>query len=246
MQLAARFAFRSSLKYDLDIGLLYWHHPTPVYRKDIQADIENGFFLNLTEKYTQGLIGMYSGTLQLTDKLLLTSESAFYSRRSFDYLSDALRRLSLQNPTLPEQLQIAQAFAANQDGFVKERPWLISMIGLQYEIWDVTVNGQFINEHIFDYDSTILQEKDFYYTTLSLRRNFLRDKMNVSLFGRYNFEGDDFWIHPEISYTGIDSFELAAGSQFFGGEETEPLYGHFSFREFAGNSFSYLKIAAYF
>lgn len=246
MQLAARFAFRSSLKYDLDIGLLYWHYPSPVYRKSIQANIENGFFLNLAEQYTQSVIGMYSGTLQLTDKLLFTSESAFYSRRSFDYLSDALRSQNLLNPTLPEQLQIAQIFAANQDGFVKERPWLISMVGLQYELWDVTMNGQFINEHIFDHDPTILQEEDFYYATLSLRRTFLRDKVNVSAFGRYNFEGDDFWIHSELSYTGIDSFELAVGTQLFGGNETPPLYGHFSFEEFKANSFSYIMVAAYF
>lgn len=247
VQLAARYGFRSNLKYDLDINLLYWHYPNPSYYKDLTISFDQPTgALELSEEFTQSFIAAYSGTLQLFDKLLLTSESAYYNRRSFDYLSQELRALNIQDPTLPEQVQIAQIFAQNDDGFLKERPYLISMIGLQYELFDFTLSTQFINEHIFRYDSEILQEQNYYYSTLLLQRSFLRDKWNFRAFGRYNYRGEDFWINPELTYTGIDSFEAAIGSQVFGGDDPDPFYGHLSFGTFAANSFSYLKISAYF
>lgn len=266
VQLAGRYGFRSNLNYDLDISVLYWHDPNPSYFKDINLDQQAGLpmpkllknmqgslkgsaqagSLELTETYTQSFITAYSGSAQLFDKLLLTSESAYYNRRRFDYLSDELRELNFQNPGLAEQLQIAQIFNQNDDGFLKERPSLISMVGLQYELLDITISTQFINEHIFRYDPDILQEQDYYYSTLLLQRSFLRDKWGFRAFGRYNYQGKDFWINPELTYSGIDSFEAAIGSQVFGGKEPDPFYGHLSFKNFAPNSFSYLKISAYF
>ncbi len=247
IQLAARYGLRSNLNFDLDFNLLYWHYPNPSYYKDLTISLEQpSGALELAEEFTQSVIAAYSGTLRLFDKLLLTSESAYYNKRSFDYLSQELRALNIQDPTLPEQIQIAQIFAQNSDGFLKERPYVISMIGLQYELLDFTVSTQFINEHIFRYDSEILQEQDYYYSTLLLQRSFLRDKWNFRAFGRYNYRGKDFWINPELTYTGIDSFEAAVGSQIFGGEDPDPFYGHLSFGTFASNSFSYLKISAYF
>jgi len=247
MQLAARYAFRSNLNYDFDLSLLYWHNPNPTYFKDINSSLgPQAGSLELTETYTQSFIAAYSGTIRLTDKLLLTSESAYYNRRSFDYLSQELRNLNLQNPNLLEQLQIAQTFTQNSDGFLKERPSLVSMAGLQYEVFDITVSTQFVNEHIFRYDSEILQEQNYFYSTLLLQRSFQRDTWRFRMFGRYNYRGQDYWINPELSYAGIDSFEAAVGSQVFGGAEPDSFYGHLSFKNYAPNSFGYLKISAYF
>lgn len=246
MQLAGRYAFRSNLNFDLDIGLLYWNFPQPRYTKELQLQIPTGTQLNLTENYTQDFIAIYSGSYRLTDKLLFTSESAFYNRRAFDYATDQLRTIDLDNPTFNEIFQIGQIFDQNEDGFLKERPWLITMVGLQYEILNWNLNGQFINEHIFRYDNTILQEQDFYYATLSMQRSFFRDKLSFSTFGRYNFHRSDFWVNPELSYSGIDSFEASIGTHLFGGEQATNFYGHTSFGTYGANSFGYLKISAYF
>lgn len=247
VQFAGRYGFRSNLNFDLDLSLLYWHYPNPAYYKDLSISLNRpGGVLELTETYTQSIITAYSGTLQLFDKLLLTSESAYYNNRSFDYISQELRDLNIQDPNLFEQLQIAQIFAANEDGFLKEKPFLISMIGLQYELFDYTISTQFINEHIFRYDSDILQEQNYYYSTLLLQKNYLRDKLRLRFFGRYNYNNNDFWLNPEVTYAGIDSFEASVGSQVFGGNEPDPFYGHLSFGSFDSNSFSYLKISAYF
>lgn len=247
MQLAGRYAFRSNINYDLDFSILYWHDSNPSYFKDINATLDpEAGSLELTETYTQTFITAYSGSLQLFDKLLLSSESAYYNQKSFDYLTQELRDLNLQNPSLIEQLQIAQIFSQNSDGFLKKRPALVSMIGLQYKLFDITLSTQFINEHIFRYDSEIVQKQNYYYSTLLLQRSFLRDTWGVRVFGRYNYRGKDFWINPELTYTGIDSFEAAIGSQIFGGKESDPFYGHLSFKNYASSSFTYLKISAYF
>ena len=246
VQLAGRYALRSNLNYDLDLGLMYWHYPTPRYAKELEFQLLEGASLNLRETYTQSVIGMYSGSYQLTDRLLLTSESAYYHRRSFDYIDPQLRNIDLQNPDLGQILQIAQIFNQNEDGFLKERPWLISMLGLQYGLGGWTFNAQLINEHIFNYDDTILQEQNFHYTTLSVRRSFLRDQLQFSAFGRYNFRGSDFWVNPEITYTGIDAFEATIGTHLFGGSSIGTYYGHTSFATYEENNFAYLRVSAYF
>lgn len=247
IQVAGRYGFRSNLNFDLDLNLLYWHYPNPTYSKELSLSLNQpGGVLELTETYTQSFIAAYSGTLQLFDKLLVTSESAYYHSRSFDYLSPELRDLNIQNPNLFEQLQIAQIFTQNEDGFIKEKPFLVSMVGLQYEVLDVTVSTQFVNEHIFNFDSDILQEENYYYSTLLLQRSFQRDKFLFRFFGRYNYNNDDYWLNPELTYTGIDSFEATLGSQLFGGQKADPFYGHLSFSSFESNSFSYLKLSAYF
>ena len=247
MQFAGRYGFRSNLNFDLDLSLLYWHYPNPAYYKDLSISLNQpGGVLELTETYTQSFIAAYSGTLQLFDKLLVTSESAYYRRRNFDYLSSQLRELNIQDPNLIEQLQIAQVFTQNEDGFLKEKPFLVSMVGLQYELFDYTISTQFVNEHIFRYDSDILQEQNYYYSTLLLQRSFQRDKLRFRFFGRYNYNNSDYWLNPELTYAGIDSFEASLGSQLFGGDEPDPFYGHLSFGSFESNSFSYVKISAYF
>ena len=245
VQLAGRFAYRSNLKIDLDLSVMYWHHPNPSYFKSLETG-NNSATLLLREHFEQSLIAGYSGSVKLGNRLFLESESAFHSNREFDYLSEELRDIDLENPSQAEQIQIAQEFNRNSDGFLRERPWLISMIGLRYELFDTSVSTQIINEHIFDYDSSILQEKNFYYSSLQLQRSFARDTWEASLFGRYNYNGKDFWINPEVTYTGIDAFEASIGTQLFGGEEPDNNYGHLSFNNFADNTFGYLKVSAYF
>lgn len=245
IQLATRFAYRSNLQVDLDLSLMYWHYPNPAYFKELQTS-NNNASLQLKETFTQSFIAGYSGSIKLGNRLFLKSESAFYSNRNFDYLSNQLQGIDLENPTPAEQALILQEFNQNSNGFLKDRAWLISMIGLRYELFDISVSTQFFNEHIFDHDNDILQEKNFYYSTLQLQRSFARDTWEASLFGRYNYSGNDFWVNPEITYTGIDSFEASLGSQLFGGEQPGKNYGHLSFDNFDGNTFGYLKISAYF
>ncbi len=245
-QLGGRFALRSSLDYDMDLILLYWHYPNPGYSKEFLVFPDVRGELQLTETFTRSLVLMYSGVVQLNSRLLLKSEAAFYTRRSFDYLTNELRSINLSNPSRDEQLRLLQIFNGNSDGFLKQRPWFVGMAGIEYDLNDWTIGAQLIDEFIVDHDDQILQKKHFTYATLLLQKKIARDKLEFRGFGRYNFSGEDFWIHPELTYSGIDNFELSAGTQLFGGPEPEQFYGHLSFNSYSKNSFAYLKVTAYF
>jgi len=246
IQVAGRFAFRSNINFDLDIALLFWHYPNPSYFKDLNIDNAGNPSLDFVEDFKQSFIATYSGSIKLTDKLYLKSESAFYADRTFDYLSNRLQNINLRNPSPSEQTEIIQIFNQNTDGFLLEKPWLQTMIGIQYELFDTSISTQFINEHIFNFNEVILQEQNYHYSTLQLDRDFFRNTWTARVFGRYNFNGSDFWLNPEIIYTGIDSFEASLGTQIFGGKTPETNFGHLSFDNFDENSFTYLKLSAFF
>ncbi|MDZ7680642.1 MAG: hypothetical protein U5J63_02750 [Fodinibius sp.] len=94
--------------------------------------------------------------------------------------------------------------------------------------------------------TTILQEQNYYYATLSLRRSFFRNTLDLLTFSRYNFRGHDFWVNTEVTYTGIDAVEFSAGTHLFGGQDPDPFYGHLTFNNYSQNSFAYLRVSAYF
>lgn len=244
-QVAARFAFRSDIDYELDLGILYWHYPNPSYSKSLE-NTPSGPLLRLTETFTRSLILTYSGLVKLSDGLFLKSEAAFYTNRSLDYLPPEIRNIDLASPSPAEQALLATQFARNSDGFLLERPWLTGMLGLEFSWMNWTVSSQIADEFILDYDDRILQDRHYWFGTLLLQRSFFREKMSFRGFGRYNFSGNDFWLNPEVTYQGIDNFEAAAGVQLFGGEAPDEYYGHTSFENYAGNSFLYLQLSLFF
>ena len=178
--------------------------------------------------------------------MIFKSESAFYFKKYFDYLPELATRVNFNSLTPSEAQQLALIFGQNDDGFLYEKPWLVSMVGLQTTLAGIDIGTQFIFEHIFEYDDLILQEENFYYSTLSLQKNFIRNKLLVSGFGRYNYIGNDFWVNPQAQYDVKDGLEVALGFHFFGGESSENFYGHFNFKNYAASSFGYLKLTAFF
>lgn len=251
-QFAARYAFRSNLKWNLDLAAYYWHFPNPAYNKGLDGpDIDP---LNLQipvnfefrEQFLQSWIGAYSGFYKLTDRLILKSEAAFYQQRLFDVVPEEIRRLNLTNPGIPNLIQAAQVFLSSQNGLLTEKPWLISMGGLQYQWNGWLFSTQYINERIFDYTSEVLQKKNYNYMTLLVQKSFFRDKLSFTNFGRYNFDGKDFWVNPELKYDVMEGVNIGAGTQIFGGKTPPAFFGHLSFDFFEENSFTYLKIEAFF
>jgi hypothetical protein len=248
-QSSLKWGIRSSLKWDLDVLFMWWTNGNPNYEKNLVLTgsiIDPEPAIQLSKTYLRSPIIAYSGNYIINDNLILKSESAFYFKKHFDYLPEVATNSDLNNLTPAQSQQLALAFNQNEDGFLLESPWLISMIGIQTSLAGIDIGTQFIAEHIFDYNELILQEKDFFYSTLSLQKSFLRNKMLISGFGRYNYEGKDFWVNPQMQYDIKDGLEGALGFHFFGGNESENFYGHFNFRNYAASSFGYLKLTAYF
>ncbi|MEO1023422.1 MAG: hypothetical protein AAFW89_12835 [Bacteroidota bacterium] len=246
-QASIRYAFRSSLTWNLDVFGMWWSEPAPTYYKSFLTDpqTQTPTFV-LTEEYLQRLILAYSGDLLLTPSVILTSEAAFHFNRNVDYLPQDLQGVNLTALPPQQQLQLAQVLQQNGDGFLLQRPWAIAMIGLDYSLGSWNISNQLYAEHIVDHNPDILQEEWFYYTTLLGTRTFFRDKLTTRLFGQWNITGSDGWVNPDVGYELMDGVEAGIGVHLFTGNDPGDLYGHFSFREYRNNSFGYTRITAYF
>ena len=59
--------------------------------------------------------------------------------------------------------------------------------------------------------------QDFLFQSISLNasRQELNDYLQMLLLGRFNINGRDAWVSPQLTYTVFDGVALSAGSQFF-------------------------------
>lgn len=245
----AKWGIRNSLKWDLDIFAMWWTEGNPSYEKNLVFTGPFGLSepaLELKKTYLKSPILAYSGNYIINDNLILKSESAFYFRKYFDYLPELATSVNFTNLSPIEAQQLNLAFNQNDDDFLFEKPWLVSMVGLQTSLAGIDIGTQFLFEHIFKYDNLILQEENFYYSSISMQKIFLRNKLLISGFGRYNYIGNDFWVNPQAKYDLKDGLETALGLHFFGGSKSKDYYGHFNFKSYAASSFGYLKLSAYF
>ncbi|MEQ9090591.1 MAG: hypothetical protein RIE52_05840, partial [Balneola sp.] len=244
-----KWGIRSSLKWDLDLTAMWWTEGNPSYEKDLVFTgpvLAPEPAIELTKTYLKSPIIGYSGNYILNDNLIIKSESAFHFKKYFDYLPELATSADLNSLTPIQAQQLILIFNQNEDGFLFEKPWLINMIGVKTSLSGLDIESQFFYEHIFKYDKLILQDENFFYSTLSLRKSFLRNNLLLSGFARYNYIGEDFWVNPEAQYDIKDGLEAALGFHFFGGKESENFYGHFNFKNYAASSFGYIKLTAYF
>ena len=244
-----KFGIRKSLKWDLDLIVMWWTQGNPAYEKDLVLTGPFGLTdpaLQLSKTYLKSPIIAYSGNYVLNENLIIKSESAFHFKKHFDYLPELATQSNLNSLTPAEQQQLALLFSQNGDGFLFEKPWLISMIGIKTSLSGFEIESQFLLEHVFEYDNRILQQQDFYYSTLSFQKTLMRNKLRLSGFGRFNYVGNDFWVNPQASYDVKDGLETSLGFHFFGGESSERFYGHFNFTDYAASSFGYVKLSAFF
>ncbi len=244
-----KWGIRSSLKWDLDLTAMWWTEGNPSYEKDL---VFTGPLLaaepaiELKKTYLKSPILGYSGNYIVNDNLIFKSEFAFHFKKYFDYLPELATSTDLNSLNEVQAQQLILIFSQNDDGFLFEKPWLIYMVGVKTSLSGVDIDKQFFHEHIIHYHELILQEEDFFYSTLKLSKSFLRNNLLASIFSRYNYKGKDFWINPQAQYDIKDGLRGAFGFHFFGGKESENFYGHFNFENYAASSFSYIKLTAFF
>lgn len=148
-----KWAHRENLKWDLDLFAMWWTLGTPSYKKDLIVTV--GPFgpvasIKLAKSYLKSPIFGYSGDLILNENLILSSESAFHINKHFDYLPPLAQNSDLSNLSLAQQQALATQFAQNDDGYLFEKPWLVSMLGIQTNIYGIELTTQFLFEKIFN------------------------------------------------------------------------------------------------
>lgn len=244
-----RYAFRKNLKWDLDLMAMLWAPGNPAFSKDLVFSTDQLLptpTLSLEAKYLRRPIIAYSGNYIVNDRIILRSESAFHFRKYFDYLPPTLAGTPFNELALQDLIAINNEFNANTNGFLLQKPWLNAMIGVRFNLDLLNISLQAVNEHIFQYESRLLQDQNFTYGILQLRRSLLRDKLQLTALGRYHLNGNDIWINPEAAFELSDDLSIAAGAQYFSGQENNLYYGHFSFSDYENLRFLFLKMTAYF
>ncbi|MGF1669184.1 MAG: hypothetical protein ACFCU6_01945 [Balneolaceae bacterium] len=246
VQGAVRYAMRSNIRFDLDFMAMYWTHPTPSYGLFLNIiDLQQGPNINLRETYNPSPMAGYSFEWRVDGSWIIKSEALYVQEKLFNYLpvSADLLEGALSNPL--QAIQVLQQFEPRDDGFLIERPWLQTMLGVQTEISGFTISGQGYLETIFNFEDRILQRRIFPFTTGLIQKSFFRERLNLLSLTRYNIYADDFWVQFQGNYDVADGIEFALGTNLFGGPSPPPIFGHFTFNQFRQNSFVFARVTTY-
>ncbi len=110
---------------------------------------------------------------------------------------------------------------------VTERDRLTFIIGADYTfVNDIYLNMQYFAQLTDDYSSDIAGEEYSQSIIGTFSRDFMREKLKLSLTGRYDFKPDGWFLAPEIEYQLNDFTTITLSVGLFGGDESS-FFGQF-------------------
>ncbi|MBN2856859.1 MAG: hypothetical protein JXN63_00510 [Candidatus Delongbacteria bacterium] len=203
-------AMGSKIDYEIVAGHFFSDDPVMNVYKEINPG--TGQITAITIEPEHPRLSMGGGSFSLpVAGFVWRSEGAYYSGKMF------------------------QTKDPEEKNSLTEKDFLHYMTGLDYSLFDTTLSTQFVQEAILDYDSFI--EKDEFTSTLTFlaKKDFLREKLWLELFGYYGINEEDMLLRPKISYSFADGFDIITGANLFFGETG-------SFGQFDDNDMVYAKI----
>jgi len=117
-----------------------------------------------------------------------------------------------------------------------EKDYLHYLVGADFNIGNVKLSTQFIQQTILDYDENITNSEFENTMTFMARYDMFRETVHLELFSYIGLTNEDALIRPKISYDFDDSFNIQLGSNIFVGEQD----GRFG--QYQDNSMIYLKL----
>jgi hypothetical protein len=238
-QYALRWIGRPNLATDIDLALFSGFNQVPALRKSIRLTPEQQFDgIQASYTYPRNIAFMLSGQYRTNSNLAINAEAVYWNQKAFDLLPTELRSGNMNQPT-------AAFFAAASSGFLIEKPFFSGMLGLAAAITGTRIDFQYQFETIVDFSTDILQDQSFHSFTLLATRSAMGELMQLRMLSRYNLNGHDFWINPDVTYDLADGLQLSAGVHAFAGRDPKEFYGHLSFQQFRNNTFAYMKLTAW-
>lgn len=207
----------SALTSNIDFEIMggYTWDDNPAMHVHKQIDMTSGFpvltGLNITPEYHRLYVGGGSFSTEIKG-LILRGEAAYYNGKYFQ----------TEDPLATDALV--------------QKDYLHYLVGLDFNIKDVKLSTQFIQEAILDYDKN-MQNKEIENTmTFLARYDMFRETLHLELFSYIGLTNNDALIRPKISYDFDDSFSILLGSNIFIGDES----GRFG--QYKDNSMAYVKL----
>lgn len=238
-QFALRWNNRSSIKLDFDLSLYSGFNPQPALRKSIST-FTVPIILDVIPEYQRGNAVMLGAEYRFNNSMSFLMEHAYWSNRSFDLIPEELRS---SNPD-PSAL-IPILLATQENDFLSSSPLLESMLGIKFTAADISVRMQYVGNYITKHNNSLLQDKFYHFMSILLSKTSQNERFQYRVLSRYNINGDDFWVNPNVNYTVFDAVQISGGMHLFSGKSSDPFYGHLNFGSFEKNTFTYLKLTAY-
>ncbi len=210
-------AITSKIDFDLMGGYTWDDSPTMHVQKQFGMDtstvppqpVLTG--LNITPEYHRLTVGGGSFSTEIKG-VILRGEAAYYNGKYF-------------------QTTDPQA----QDGLI-EKDYLHYVVGLDFNIGDVKLSTQFIQQYILDYNDMIENDEMLNTATFLARYDMFRETLHLELFSYIGLTNEDALIRPKITYDFDDSFSILLGANIFIGDENG-MFGRYQ-----DNSMVYTKI----
>ncbi len=203
-------AMGSKIDYEMVAG--YFFSDDPVMNVYKEIDSGTGQITGITVAPEHPRLFMAGGSMGLpVAGYVIRVEGAYYSGKMFQ----------TQDPSEKNSLT--------------EKDFLHYMAGIDYSLFGTTLSAQFVQEAILDYNSEI--EKDEFSSTITFlaKKDFLREKLWLEIFGYYGLNEEDALIRPKITYSFADGFDISAGANIFTGDSG-------NFGQFDDNDMVYARI----
>lgn len=209
-ELFLRFsAMGSKMDYEIVGGTFFYDDPAMRISPIINPVSMQPTGLLVVPEYHR--VAMAGGSMSLPlNAVVLRAEGAFYSGRNF------------------------QTSKPGASGSLVEKENLHYMAGMDYTLFGVKLSAQFIQEFILDYEQGIQNEEFETTMTFLAKKDFLREKLWVELFGYVGLNTSDALVRPKLSYSFADGFDIQAGANLFLGEKGR-------FGQYDKNDMVYLK-----
>lgn len=239
--------WQTTLGTSLDIAaqVLYWRNVIPSYFKNAPfQENELPERIIFEERIQQSLIVGLGIQYRFADGWTFRSEQAFTKDSFTDVFPDEIFLLQEPEISLNELNRVVDTLMVyNEFGFLDTKPGLSSSSGISYQSGNRFAQVNFDFEYIFEYEDRIAQKDFFPSLSFIARDSFLRELLEVQLIVNYNFEGNDFWIFPSVTYDIIDNINITAGAHLFGGDPVDDFYGHLSYRQYKNQSLIFTRLS---
>lgn len=243
VQFGLRWSNRTWLKWDFNATIYTGYYPQPAFRKEVIYAENTGLprDISLSQSYLKSTVLLLETEYRSNQNWVLGADLSYWSDTPTDTFPVALR--SDTTLTLNQLLETIDTY--NQTAFVRNSGLLQAGLAVQKTLFGTQFQLRYTAQLLQQHRNDTLQEPLFQSVTVNASRQELNDYLQILLFGRYNINGRDAWLSPQVAYTVFDGITLAAGSQFYLGAEPDSFYAHLNFAPLRENSFSYLKLTAY-
>lgn len=210
-ELFAKFSAMTSLiDFEVMAGYAWDDDPTMHIQKTIDPATQQLSGITLLPQHHRLTVG--GGSFSTTvGAFVLRGEGAYYSGKYFQ----------TENPTAT-------------DG-ITEEDYLHYLVGLDFNIGDIRISSQFIQQAILDYDDQIANDEFENTATILVSRTFLRETLKMELFSYIGLSNEDALIRPKVTYDFTDGFQFLLGANIFTGNEGR-------FGQYDNNDMLYFKV----